>query len=149
MRATTILLVEDDLNIYHGIRRRLSACNYQTYYAPDAVASIFQARQHHPDLILLDLGLPAGDGFIVMDRLKQLPDLSAIPIIVLSGRDRTANERRALQSGATAFLQKPVSGDLLMNTIDRCLSKSQPVADGTTYSLDAQAEFVPAFSFSR
>jgi DNA-binding response OmpR family regulator len=149
MGATSILLIEDDLNIYHGIRRRLSACNYQTYYAPDAVASIYQARQHHPDLILLDLGLPAGDGFVVMDRLKQLPDLSAIPIIVLSGRDRTANERRALQSGATAFLQKPVSGDVLMKAIDRCLSKPRPIADGTTYSLDAQAESVPTFSFSR
>jgi len=149
MGATSILLIEDDLNVYHGIQRRLSACNYQTHYAPDAVASISQARQHHPDLILLDLGLPAGDGFVVMDRLKQIPDLSNIPIIVMSGRDRAANERRALQSGATAFLQKPVSGDVLMKTIDRCLSKSQPVVDGTTYSLEAQAESVPTFTFSR
>ncbi len=89
------MLIEDDLNIFHGIRRRLSASNYETYYAPDAVASIFQARQHRPDLILLDLGLPAGDGFVVMDRLKQLPELSDIPIIVLSGRDRAANEARS------------------------------------------------------
>jgi DNA-binding response OmpR family regulator len=149
MGATSILLVEDDLNVYHGIRRRLSASNYQTHYAPDAVASITQARLHHPDLILLDLGLPAGDGFVVMDRLKLIPDLSTIPIIVLSGRDRAANERRALQSGATAFLQKPVSGDVLLKTIDRCLSKSQPVAGANTYSLDAQTESVRTFTFSR
>jgi DNA-binding response OmpR family regulator len=140
MGATSILLIEDDLNVYHGIRRRLSAHNYETFYAPDAVASISQARLHHPDLILLDLGLPAGDGFVVMDRLKQIPELASIPIVVLSGRDRAANEMRSLRSGAAAFLQKPVGGDTLLRTIDRCLSKTHRPADGTTYSLDPEAQ---------
>ena len=139
MPAASILLIEDDLNVYHGIQRRLKAFHYNTLYAPDAVASISQARQHHPDLILLDLGLPAGDGFVVMNRLQQIPELSTIPVIVLSGRDRGANEMRALRAGATAFLQKPVNGDLLMQTIKRCLSKGQASADGTTYSLEAES----------
>jgi DNA-binding response OmpR family regulator len=149
MGAATILLIEDDLNVYHGIQRRLSASNYQTHYAPDAVASISQARQHHPDLILLDLGLPAGDGFVVMDRLKQIPDLAGIPIVVLSGRDRAANEMRSLRSGAVAFLQKPVSGDVLLRTIDRCLSKRHGAADGSSYSVNAEAETLPTFTLSR
>ena len=149
MGARSILLIEDDLNVYHGIRRRLNASNYETYYAPDAVASISQARQHHPDLILLDLGLPAGDGFVVMDRLKQIPELSTIPVIVLSGRERAGNEQRALQSGAAAFLQKPVSGDILLKTIDRCLSKTKPVDDRATYSLDPQNESISTFTLSR
>lgn len=149
MGAKSILLIEDDLNVYHGIRRRLSGNNYETYYAPDAVASISQARQHHPDLILLDLGLPAGDGFVVMDRLKQIPELSNIPIVVLSGRDRAANEVRSIRSGAAAFLQKPVSGDILLKTIDRCLAKSHRPADGTTYSLTAESEPVQTFTLGR
>jgi DNA-binding response OmpR family regulator len=147
MGAGTILLIEDDLNVYHGIRRRLGASNYETHYAPDAVASISQARQHHPDLILLDLGLPAGDGFVVMDRLKQIPELSNIPVVVLSGRDRAANEMRALRSGAAAFLQKPVSGDVLLRTIDRLLGKHHPAA--SSYSVNAEAETVPTFTLSR
>lgn len=149
MGATTILLIEDDLNVYHGIRRRLSASNYETHYAPDAVTSISQARQHHPDLILLDLGLPAGDGFVVMDRLKQIPELSNIPIVVLSGRDRVANELRSIRSGAAAFLQKPVSGDLLLRTIDKCLAKPHRVTDGSSYSVNAEAETIPTFILSR
>ena len=149
MGGRTILLVEDDLNVYHGIRRRLSASNYETHYAPDAVASITQARLHHPDLILLDLGLPAGDGFVVMDRLRLIPELSTIPIIVLSGRDRTANETRSIRSGAAAFLQKPVSGDLLLKTIDRCLSKPPSSADGFSYSVSVDAETVQTFTLSR
>jgi len=138
MSAPTVLLIEDDLNVYHGIRRKLLACNYQTLYAPDAVASISQARQHRPDVILLDLGLPAGDGFVVMNRLKQFPDLSTIPVIVLSGRDRAANEARALQAGAAAFLQKPVSGEVLVEAIGRCLSRREAAGVGKTYSLEAR-----------
>jgi DNA-binding response OmpR family regulator len=143
----TILLIEDDLNVYHGLQRKLKASNYETLYAPDAVASISQARQHHPDLILLDLGLPAGDGFVVMNRLRQFPELSMIPVIVLSGRDRLANESRALLAGATAFLQKPVNSTLLLETIARCLSKRERRADGPTYSLEAEEAAVKTYTF--
>jgi DNA-binding response OmpR family regulator len=146
MSGASILLIEDDLNVYHGIQRRLKAFHYETFYAPDAVASISQARQHHPDLILLDLGLPAGDGFVVMERLRQIPDLSRIPVIVLSGRDRTANEARALRSGAAAFLHKPVNGDVLMQTISQCLARTVPHAVRNTYSVGADAASEPAWS---
>jgi DNA-binding response OmpR family regulator len=149
MSVPSILLIEDDLNVCHGIQRKLKAFNYNTVYAPDAVASISQARQHHPDLILLDLGLPAGDGFVVMERLRQFPDLSLIPIIVLSGRDRAANETRALRAGATAFLQKPVSGDLLLETIARCLPKLRSAENAPTYSVDTEVGVVKNLAVSR
>lgn len=149
MGAARILLIEDDLNVCHSLQRKLKAFHYETLYAPDAVASISQARQHHPDVILLDIGLPAGDGFVVMERLKQFPDLSLIPIIVLSGRDRAANEARALRAGAAAFLQKPVSGDLLLETIARCLSKRSPVTVASTYSIEAEAGSINSLALSR
>ncbi len=148
MSVPTILLIEDDLNVYHGIQRKLKAFHYDTLYAPDAVASISQARQHHPDLILLDLGLPAGDGFVVMDRLKQFPELSVIPVIVLSGRDRAVNEARALRAGAAAFLQKPVSGDVLMETIRKCLGRREPVSVAAAYA-DIDAGEIKTFALRR
>ena len=149
MGAASILLIEDDLNVCHGIQRKLKAFNYDTVYAPDAVASISQARQHHPDLILLDLGLPAGDGFVVMERLRQFPELSVIPIIVLSGRNRAANEARAFRAGATAFLQKPVSGDVLLETIARCLPKLKSAEWTPTYSIDSAVEGVKTLAAIR
>lgn len=149
MSAPSILLIEDDLNVCHGIQRKLKAFNYNTVYAPDAVASISQARQHHPDLILLDLGLPAGDGFVVMERLRQFPELSMIPIIVLSGRDRAANEARAFRAGATAFLQKPVSGDVLLETIARCLPKLKSAERTLTYSIDPAVQEVKTLAVIR
>jgi two-component system KDP operon response regulator KdpE len=144
MSGASILLIEDDLNVYHGIQRKLRAFDYEVLYAPDAVASISQARQHHPDLILLDLGLPAGDGFVVIERLKQFPELSVIPIVVLSGRDRSANEMRAMRAGATAFLQKPVGGDLLIETIRRCLQKRERREARATYSVGPTSEKLAA-----
>jgi DNA-binding response OmpR family regulator len=137
MSGSSILLIEDDLNVYHGVQRKLKSAGYETFYAPDAIASVSQARQHHPDLILLDLGLPAGDGFVVIDRLRGLAELSVIPIVVLSGRDRGANEMRAMRAGAAAYLQKPVSGELLLETIAKHMGKAQPIKTHNTYSVGA------------
>jgi len=62
------------------------------------------AQKERPDLIILDIGLPAGDGFIVLDRLQQ----SALSsIIILTARDPQYNRERTLKPGACAFLQKP------------------------------------------
>jgi two-component system KDP operon response regulator KdpE len=135
MGSVSILLIEDDLNVFHGIQRRLQASGYEIFYAPDAVASISQARQHRPSLILLDLGLPAGDGFVVMERLRQFSELATIPVVVLSGRDRAANEMRALRAGAAAYLQKPVSVEVLLATIRKCLRLPTAPKAPMTYSV--------------
>jgi DNA-binding response OmpR family regulator len=68
-------------------------------------------------LIILDLGLPVGDGFVVLDRLQNSDTLSGVPVIVLSARDPQSNEQRALKAGAAAFFQKPADNDELMNVI--------------------------------
>jgi DNA-binding response OmpR family regulator len=79
-----------------------------------------------PDLIILDLGLPAGDGFSVLERLKANQSLCFIPVIVLSGRDRNANKERALKAGARFFLQKPVANDRLLSVIRLVLDGTDP-----------------------
>src|ERR1700730_2103113 len=86
---------------------RLKANAYDTFFAADAASSLIEAEKHKPDLIILDLGLPGEDGFVVMERLKQLPSVAAIPIVVVSARDVRANQERALNAGARAFLRKP------------------------------------------
>ena len=96
---------------------RLKANHYDTFFAGDAISSIAEARLHEPDLIILDLGLPAGDGFVVLDRLQNSDALAGVPVIVLSARDPQGNEARALKAGATAFFQKPADNDELLNMI--------------------------------
>ena len=118
-----ILIVDDDSDVRLGLHVRLKANHYDVIFAADGMASISEARKHMPDLIILDLGLPAGDGFSVMERLKANDDLSLIPIIVVSARDRDANMDRALKAGAKAFLQKPVENAELLAVVRRVLGE--------------------------
>src|ERR1035438_7929878 len=112
-----ILIVDDDPDVRKGMHMRLAANHYDTFFAADAVTTLIEARKHKPDLIILDLGLPAGDGFVVMERLKTIPSLGVIPVIVVSARDARANQALALKAGAKAFLQKPVDDAELLAVI--------------------------------
>jgi DNA-binding response OmpR family regulator len=117
MGQKKILVVDDDPDVRLGLQLRLNANHYDVICAGDGVASIAEARKHMPDLVILDLGLPAGDGFSVLERLKANEKLSSIPVIVLSGRDRVGNKDRALKAGATTFLQKPMANEKLLAVI--------------------------------
>ncbi len=123
MSNKTILIVDDDPDVRLGLHIRLKANHYNVIFAADGMASIAEARKHMPDLIILDLGLPAGDGFSVMERLKANDALALIPVIVVSARDPGANRERALKAGAKAFLQKPVGNANLLAVIRKVLGE--------------------------
>jgi DNA-binding response OmpR family regulator len=118
-----ILIIEDDPDLRRGLNVRLRASNYDTAFAGDAVMALSIAKKEAPDLILLDLGLPGGDGFLVLERLKNIASLACTPVIVVSARDPKANEKRALDAGAEAFFQKPVDNAQLMSAIHTALMK--------------------------
>jgi two-component system KDP operon response regulator KdpE len=113
--------VEDDPDIRKGMSVRLKASGYDTFVASDVVTSLIMARKHLPDLIILDLGLPAGDGFLVIERLKIIPALALIPIIIVSGRTGLPNQELAVEAGVKAFLQKPVDNAELLAVIRKTL----------------------------
>jgi DNA-binding response OmpR family regulator len=118
-----ILIVDDDPDVRLSLQVRLTASQYDVISASDGVASIAEARKHVPDLMILDLGLPAGDGFSVLERLRVSGKLSSIPVIVLSGRDRVGNWDRVLKAGARTFLQKPVASERLLAVIRLVLAE--------------------------
>ena len=117
-----ILLVDDDPDLLRALRLRLRANNYEVATAGDGYAAIASAQRERPALIILDLGLPAGDGFVVLDRLQKTDHLSSVPVIVLTARDPDTSEERALKAGAAAFFQKPADNYDLLNAISLCLS---------------------------
>jgi DNA-binding response OmpR family regulator len=131
-----ILIVDDDPEMRLAMHVRLKANNYAVGFAVDGVSGIAEARRQNPDVILLDLGLPAGDGFTVLERLQSNDTLACIPVIVVSGRDRTANRDRALKAGARAFLQKPVRNSDLLLAIEQVLSVTPP-AGPVVYNIAA------------
>jgi CheY-like chemotaxis protein len=120
MSGKKILIVDDDQDHLLALAIILKARGYIVVAAMDAVSAISTARKEKPDLVLLDLSLPAGDGFVVMERLKRMIPLAAIPVVILTARDQGCEER-ALSAGATAFLQKPVENDLLLATVQQAL----------------------------
>jgi two-component system KDP operon response regulator KdpE len=113
-----ILIVEDDADVRLGFQVLLNAHHYETFFAANAVAALAQSRKHDPDLIILDLGLPAIDGFDLLDHFGPLY-VSMVPVIVVSGRDIQRNRERALNAGAMAYLQKPWDDDELLDVINR------------------------------
>jgi DNA-binding response OmpR family regulator len=123
MSTQKIMIIEDDLDQAKGLGMRLKMNGYDVVMARDAISAIAVIRKENPNLILLDIGLPAGDGFIVMERIKNLM-ISFAPIIILTGRDPQQNEKKAIDAGAVAFFQKPADNDELMATIEATLSKS-------------------------
>jgi DNA-binding response OmpR family regulator len=130
-----ILIVEDDPDVRLGMHVRLKANHYDTFFAGDALSSMTEARKNEPDLIILDLGLPAGDGFVVMERLKSIPALAVIPVIVVSAQDVLANKERALKAGAKAFLQKPVDNAELLKVIRQALGETVQLEKPAVYDL--------------
>jgi len=127
-----ILIVDDDPDLRRGLNLRLRANHYDTSYATDGFSAIAMAQKERPDLIILDIGLPAGDGFVVLDRLQQSAALSAIPVIVLTARDPQFNRERTLNAGATAFLQKPADNSELLNVIRATLNPAWPGTVGAS-----------------
>jgi len=117
MPRPKILVVDDDPDLLRALPLRLRANNYEVTTASDGYAAIAAAQKERPSLIILDLGLPVGDGFVVLDRLQNSGALAAIPVIVLSARDPQNNEEKALKAGAAAFFQKPADNDELLNVI--------------------------------
>ena len=112
-----IMIVDDDPDLRQALSLRLRANQFDTLNVCDGYSAIAMAQKEHPHLIILDLGLPAGDGFAVLKNLQQYPALSTIPVIVLTARDPEGNEKRTLDSGAVAFFQKPADNEELLGVI--------------------------------
>jgi len=106
-----VLVVEDEPGIRQVLRVLLEAERYRVVEAATAQRADIEARSHKPDLLIVDLGLPDGDGFEVIRRLRSW---SPVPVIVLSARTLESQKIAALDAGADDYVTKPFSaGELL------------------------------------
>jgi CheY-like chemotaxis protein len=121
MQPRKVLVVEDDPDQRLAISVRLKANKYAPVFAGDGIAALAAAQREHPDLIVLDLGLPGGDGFLVLERMRVIPRLAGIPIIVLTACDPSPARERALELGAAAFFEKPVDNAAFLTAIQTAL----------------------------
>jgi CheY-like chemotaxis protein len=118
----TVLLVDDDNIVLLGTGVRLKCMGYTVYTAKDAVSAVSAVVKNHPDVIVLDVSLPAGDGFLVAERLQNLVGSAATPIIFITASENPTLRERAMRQGAAGFLKKPFDATLLADAIESALS---------------------------
>ena len=118
-----ILIVDDDAEIRQLLGEELRDLGHESFYASDGLQALALVREERPDLILLDLRLPGGDGFSVLERLRHLAGVASTPVIVFSGMRSPDAEERALGLGAREFIHKSFSGNDLSNAIARALGR--------------------------
>jgi two-component system cell cycle response regulator DivK len=116
----TILVVEDTAEIREVWQRVLTAAGYDVLQAHDGADGVHQAREHQPDLILMDVTLPVLDGISAVQKLKADGSTAHVPVIFVSG-DVFAS-RRARAVGGSEFLAKPVRAADLLSAIARTLA---------------------------
>jgi len=119
-----ILIVDDERDIVKAVMIRLQGAGYEVVTAFDGAQGVFMAHKEKPDLILLDIRMPAGNGFSVAQRLKRSMHTFTIPVIFLTGSPEKNAEKKAMALGARFYIKKPYDPEELLDAIKRALEES-------------------------
>ena len=117
--AATVLVVDDDLDLVKAMSHRLRAGGYDVISAHDGLGATQMAIRMKPDAIILDIGMPGGDGHTVFERLKAHPITTRIPVIYVTARDSYADRKKAMDAGALGYLVKPYRHQELLSLVAR------------------------------
>ena len=123
-----ILLVDDDPDLVDAVAQILKSKKYEIETAYDGPEGLQKARSQKPDLIVLDVMMPGKDGYTVCKELKADPELSSVPVLLLTAvASHVATTRftqeMGLETEADDYLDKPVEPDVLVKRIETLLSK--------------------------
>lgn len=131
MSGPRILVIEDDTDIWRSLQVLLRRAGYDPIWAEDGAEGLKRFGDDPPDLILLDVGLPKIDGWVILDRVR---NVSRVPIMVLTARGLEMDKARGLLGGADDYLTKPFSNAELVARIGALLRHSTvPAAEPVVY----------------
>ncbi len=123
--APTILVVDDELDAQKLLSLILARAGYQVLTASNGAEALAQAEHARPDLIILDVMMPAMDGYEVLRRLRAHPLLSSIPVIMLSAKSEVRDRVAGLRSGADDYVPKPADSAELVARVEAVLQRVQ------------------------
>lgn len=124
----TILIIDDQPFFVTMQQNMLKRQGYRVLAATSGADGLAQAKQHKPDLILLDIAMPEMDGFAVCEKLKQDAELRHIPVVILTATQDAKLNEKAFKAGAEVTVLKSVSGERLLNMLRIALEKGKPPA---------------------
>jgi two-component system cell cycle response regulator DivK len=119
-----ILVIEDDRKISMALTVRLKSKGYEVSAAHDALGGVQLAAKNKPDLILMDISMPAGGGFSAAERIQNLASTVGTPMIFLTASKDPNFRKRAMDLGAVGYFEKPYEANELMGAIERVLAGS-------------------------
>jgi DNA-binding response OmpR family regulator len=125
--AKTILVVDDDRDWVQMISKRLRLKGYHVETAFDAVQAVSQGIKLKPDMVLLDVLIPEGDGIGVLEDLRKNAVTANIPVIAVTALSDKRAEEAVTKLGVVGYFIKPVNMDKLLNRIENVLIKKCPV----------------------
>lgn len=120
-----VLLVEDDKKLALAMGMRLKSNGHTVNSAPDAISAMSNAVRFCPDIVVIDINLPGGDGFMVAERLQNSPETNAIPFIFMTASKKDGLKQQSLKLGALGFLEKPFSASQLTDLIDSSAARAR------------------------
>ncbi len=130
MHNKKILIVEDEKEVAQSLEDFLRDEGFSAVErAANGIHAVRQAQKFMPDLILLDLKMPGGDGITVFKKLRQIASTAKIPIIVITGVADDTIKKRLLSSGVCAHFQKPYKPELLVGGIKNALERRSSSED--------------------
>ena len=119
-----ILVADDEPDIVLGLSLRLRAEGYEVSTAMDGLGATKKAIEEQPDLILLDIGMPAGNGHIVVERLRNIAATCHIPVIYLTARTNEEDYHQARAGGVTKYITKPFDAEVLLAAVEDQLERT-------------------------
>ena len=120
-----ILVVDDEPDIVRSLSMRLRSAGYEVSMAMDGLGATRKAIQEQPDLIILDIGMPAGNGHVVVERLRNIDQTAHIPVIYLTARTAEEDFRRASEGKVCKYITKPFDADILLAAVEDQLERSR------------------------
>ena len=120
-RGATVLVAEDDGDLRGVLTASLTRHGHRVLQARDGAEALATVEREHVDLLVLDLVMPNIDGYEVLARLKSNEKDARIPVVVVSGADRSSSELRSLRLGANVYLTKPIEAAALTEEVTRLL----------------------------
>jgi CheY-like chemotaxis protein len=122
MNRPRVLIADDDIGFAKALSLRIEQMGYEVITTTDGYNALAQGVKEKPDLMILDIHMPAGDGFTVQHRLHGNPELPGIPTIYVTGDKSEQASQNARISGAFAIVHKPVDFAFLEEAITRALA---------------------------